>query len=355
MLAERYLERIHLQFDSKTDFPCLFRQYQKFRESRPLRNLRVLHSTPLFENSLPKILPLLASEAEVTVTLPASLPFDSETAKFVANSGVRFVERVNSSESFDIIIDCLGSASSISSRFGATELTRSGAAYYKNSSRPCLIVDDSRVKLVEDLLGTSDGLLRALKQLGIDIREKRVLLFGFGKVGKGIYVRLKRCGAIPSVVEIDPKVTRPWGFEAIAFDDQSHVLEEIKSADIIVTATGKPFALQSLPREPFFQTSKTLLNMGAEDEYGSSFSEAEIINKKHPANFILSQPTQLRYLDATFALQNTCCVDLVNYSDRLRPGLQAPLSESEHKLLIEIKESNLIWQEICSLNLQSLF
>lgn len=59
---------------------------------------------------------------------------------------------------------------------------------------PVISVDSSRIKRVEDALGSADGFIRALRSLLPDesLEGRKYVLFGYGKVGLGISLRLSK-------------------------------------------------------------------------------------------------------------------------------------------------------------------
>ena len=51
------------------------------------------------------------------------------------------------------------------------------------------------------------------------------------------------------------------------------------------------------------QAARFRANMGAEDEWGSLFSAADVLHGKMPVNFSLEEPTTIQYLDPAFYSQ----------------------------------------------------
>ena len=56
--------------------------------------------------------------------------------------------------------------------------------------------------------------------------------------------------------------------------------------------------------------------MGVEDEYGPHVFETQVLHMKKPLNFILEEPTHLKYIDASLALHNALGVALLNTSGK---------------------------------------
>lgn len=47
-----------------------------------------------------------------------------------------------------------------------------------------------------------------------------------------------------------------------------------------------------------------IANMGVEDEFGPEVPAERVLNAKSPLNFVLEEPTHLKYIDPTMALDN---------------------------------------------------
>ncbi|MFQ8806394.1 MAG: hypothetical protein ACLR8Y_16520 [Alistipes indistinctus] len=87
-------------------------------------------------------------------------------------------------------------------KYGFAELTHSGIGYYADCDKPCFNTDGSRIKRIEGALGTGDGLIRGLQAFGLGVESsQRWLLFGFGKIGSGVGMRLRAAGVPVEVVE----------------------------------------------------------------------------------------------------------------------------------------------------------
>jgi adenosylhomocysteinase len=350
MSVQQIHDKILIDY-SAGDFPCLAEQYSEFKLNKPLLGLNVLHATPIFKNFLPKILPLAASGANLFIVPPPGLPYDQDIFNFLGSNGFRVMTTAPTEIQYDIVYDCMGSHAHCNSKFGYVELTQSGNDRYKNSTKTCIQVDDSKIKLLEDLLGTSESILRVFKSINFDVSGKQIALFGYGKVGQGLYRRLLHAGANITVIEKDIGVAKHLP-KSIAFSDKRRIIDCLSESDVIITATGSKEVFSELAPETFMEKKKILLNMGAGDEFGDKFKDEMIVNNKRPANFSLSEPTLLKYLDATFAMHNGSGVDLIN-ADPLQ-GLIRPLKDTESQILKAVKTSNL-WKEICELKLESYF
>lgn len=92
-----------------------------------------------------------------------------------------------------------------SPRIGAVELTRTGAIRYIENevNYPVINVDGCIVKDLETILGTGEGFYRAFKELTqINMVNKNIILFGFGKVGYGIYKTLANENANITICDV---------------------------------------------------------------------------------------------------------------------------------------------------------
>lgn len=336
-------------YSFKTDLPCLYEQFNEFEIKRPFSGLKILNGTPLFKTTIPKLLPIVAAGADLTIIPTPSLPYDQSVFDFFQSLGVRITNELSNDLEFDVVLDCIGSFSKTKSTYGYVELTRSGESYYLDSRKPCIFIDQSKIKLIEDSLGTADGLVRVFDDLKISLKDKKIVLFGFGKVGKGAYLKLKDFSRNIVIVEKSNQLLSSKNVNIIDFNNKSEVENLLLESEIVITATGVKNALADVNGKFFRNNNKVLVNIGAEDEFGPHINSNEVINNKKPANFILDVPTKLKYLDATFALQNYSAVDLLN--EKLQPGINPPLIVTENRLVNTIKLKSDIWSEICGLNL----
>ena len=95
------------------------------------------------------------------------------------------------------------------------------------------------------------------------------------------------------------------------------VVSKIKEADYIVSATGIKNALDRPSWVLALLNSKAIFaNMGVEDEYGPLISDSMVLNEKKPLNFLLEEPTHLKFIDASLALHNVLSLALLNTSGK---------------------------------------
>lgn len=303
--------------------------------SKPLNGLRIVDVTPLFKNTLLKYRSLLAAGAELVVGKCSFISADSEVLDFCINElGLEVVD--GAIEGADIVLDCAASYVTSDTKLGYVELTKSGIEKYSKSGKLCYAADSSRIKRLETELGTGESFFRAMLQLGYEYSSwegKRVVVFGSGKVGRGL-VRYAKEYKADVVVVSDP--TMPIeGVEIIDFKNQEAVEAAINSAYCVIMATGVEKAFEKTVRiEKVIDSSSLWANMGAEDEFGDSVPDSRVLREKKTINFILDEPTHLKFIDATMALHNYGAEWIVeNYSTHQNGGIILPSSELEEKFL----------------------
>jgi len=332
------------EFHDIGECPCLCHQLEYFKDTKPLDGMTVIHSSPVFKNLFPKIAPLLASGAEIVFTTPPQVRTDPEAVDILKQFNLSFEEHIRADFDADIIMDCAGSCSHIRPKIGVVELTKSGEYIYTTEEFPVISVDRSIIKKIEDRLGTSDGLIRALDKLNLSpSSQSTVLLFGCGKVGGGILKKLVELKTNVIVVDREDVIAGLNDVRTICHTDGPAVIECAKEADYIITCTGLEHVIEkNYGSKDFIGSRALLINMGAFDEYGPSFPEERILNNKSPLNFILEEPSRLKYLDATFALHNRCAAYLAQSKD-LPNGISSPpeFIEKEILQLSHFKESDL--------------
>ena len=315
------------------EYPALLALAREWAQVRPFDGLRVLAATPVFRKTLLQYRALLAGGADLVVGVAGSDVGDgpSSGAEMPCAPGIVEVLRGNgipviglqeafaleaAGRGFDLVLDCAGQFSACHPRFGFVELTRSGVQFYENSEHPVYVADSGIVKRIETCLGTGEGYVRALAQLGYDFcaggadrdgAGKKFVVFGSGKVGQGIVLQLLRSGANVQVVTDCSRGSNAFldanGVPVTDCNDLDGVAALVRDADFVVTATGVKGALDR-PQivEALLASGAVLANMGVEDEYGPGIPATRVLAEKKPLNFILEEPTHLKYIDASLAL-----------------------------------------------------
>ena len=342
-LAGRYEDR---------EYPSLRAQTERFRAERPFAGKALLDCTPLFANTLLKHVALLAGGAELTVGVSERIPHDPEIVRFLDGIGVPLLrDAASAARPFDVILDCDGSQAGRVPRVGVCELTRSGIYHYATSRFPVVLVDDSRIKEIETSIGTGDGFMRAMRKFGhTDWAGRKVVIFGCGKVGRGVAYRCTRAGASVTVVDrTDGGIPfeRVHAEKVVDCRDLTAVRSAVDGCDFVVTATGVRGAMKGYGLGPILRERGEIVvaAIGIEDEWLDDLDRARIVNNGEAVNFALDEPTLLRYIDPTMALSNQSAADLLAGAFT-RPGICPPSAESERMCLDPVLACGLIAEEI---------
>lgn len=336
------------------EHPALDGQLARFSASRPFAGRRILDCTPLFANTLAKFIPLVAGGAELSIGLDERIPNDPDAVAFVRTLGLPVLSGDDRPERpFDVILDCDGSRAGLVPSVGVCELTRSGLYRYSDSVRPVVFIDASKIKEIETSIGTGDGFMRAHERLGrADWAGKSVLVFGLGKVGRGVAYRCAKAGAtVAGVDRPDSAAARerpPFIARFIGSDDADAIREAVGTCDHLVTATGVRGAMVPYNLAPAILARPTLpviSAIGIEDEWLDSLDHSLIEANGRAINFLLDEPTLLRYIDPTMALSNESAADLLA-GKFPAPGIREPLRDSEARCLEPVVECGLITDEL---------
>lgn len=320
----------------ENEYPVCLHQTREWSRTLPLKGLTLLDATPVFRNTLVKHRALIAAGAELIVGISDVMPRDEETAELLRCSGIRILRPADAPVPVDIILDCAAAFSAWQPRLGFVELTRSGVEKFAHVEKPVFVADNGHIKRIETCLGTGESYYRAMKQLGYDEwNGRKLIVFGSGKVGTGIIMYAHKLGAQVTVVTEPESVTeqvRRVATEIIDYRNSAEVAKAVKDAYAVVTATGVVHALEgNCPAEALINSPALLANMGVEDEYGPSIPAGRVLMQKKTLNFILDEPTHLKYIDATMALHNEGALYLATH--REAQGLIEPPHEMEENLL----------------------
>ena len=321
------------QFYKAEEWPTLLAQAEEWSAAKPLEGLRILDATPLFRNTLAKHYALMAGGAQVYVPQHSTMPTDPAVFARLDEFGIGVAHKGDNF--FDIVLDCSGQFSRLKPKLGFAELTRSGVKRYEHApARPVFVADSGRIKRIETALGTGESLFRALQKLGhADFKGRRILVVGYGKVGRGIVLYATKHGMKVTVSDVeDVGHELPDGVAFVDANDTEGFNAAASRAWCLVTATGVAGALRRRLQAATLATSSVMLaNMGVEDEFGAEIPEARVLNKKRPLNFILEEPTSMRYIETTMALHNACALELL--TPDLPHKCMNPPQDVEDKLL----------------------
>jgi len=303
---------------------------EKWAKEKPLKNISILHNLILSYETLQKIESLLWAGANLTVTNCdlIRVPFIQEIENILEKCQIRYIPRYQDIRGdFDIGMDCGGRIPAIpNARIlkGTVELTQTGTVVYRKlrPSYPVISVDDSHLKNFECLYGTGEAFIRAFESLsGKNISGKRFMIFGFGKIGRGIHHHLQLRKAKTVFVDSDRQTVyfaNQEGIHTYHSSQKAEIQEEVKNAFAVVTATGANDLLQSyFGTEDLFHCY--LANMGVEDEISEEFLKLpKLLFQGNAINFSLKDPTLMKFLDPVFYAHNLAAEVLVK--EELAPG-----------------------------------
>ncbi len=335
------------------EYPAGRFQAQAWAQSRPLAGCTILDATPVFDNTFTKYVSLLAAGARLLVGVDDVMPANAESVRFLKDAGIPVLTPQEAQKGsfgpIDLVLDCAAAFSNTPARIGYVELTRSGVDKYRFADKPVFVADAGRIKRIETSLGTGESYFRAMRELGHgDFAGKKLVVFGSGKVGSGLIAWAHHYGCKTTVVtrpaDITPQ-TASLAARVIAADDRAAIREAVLEADAVVTATGVAGALrESCPAEVFLSSHALIANMGVEDEFGPDVPAERVLEEKRPLNFILHDPTQLRYIDATMALHNAGALYLIEHPQE--KGLIEPPADIEEALLEVTRRDGTIGREL---------
>lgn len=334
-------------FYGEAEWPALARQCARWCKDRPLDGLEILDATPIFRNTLPKYAALAAAGARVSVSSCPTIPGDMRVVGMLAEFGIGVASPERLEEGFDAVLDCGAAYRDVPSRLGYCELTRTGAAGYAGCQKPVFLADSSLIKAIETGLGTGDGFVRAMEALGHppDRASGPAVVFGCGKVGCGIVMGLLARGVEVFAVDDLSRARIPAGAVPVDMRDRPAVESALEGAWCAVSATGVRGALRGMFDSARLAASETILaNMGVEDEYGREMPSSRVLNGKRPLNFILEEPTHLKYIDPTLALHNFGAVKLLEGA--LPPGISVPSAGDQEPILSCVRRAGVISKEL---------
>ncbi len=331
------------KFYSPVDYAALNAQRERWSSSRPLAGAKILDATPVFRNTLVKYAVLLDAGADLTISVGKNIPCAADIVDLAHTFGIRVADEKILAEKFDAVADCAGRHIAVDSRYGYAELTRSGLEYYADSTAPVFSVDSGILKRFETTLGTGESFVRAMKYLNFnDFGGKTIVVFGGGKVGRGVAFFSAQAGADVYIVDrctipLPPKV------KYINASDKSEVMESINNAWCVVSATGYAGALKEFA--PLLQENSVLIaNMGVEDEFGEELITERVLNNKLPLNFILDEPTKINYIDPSMALSNAAILKLLR--NEVPAGINLPPQKLEMEIIEDIRNAGVMNNEI---------
>ena len=330
---------------------CLHQLEIDWAERKPLKDKRVLVNVHLTRITLALITALLRSGARVEVTASPELVIHQNALQALLAAKIPFLAAIPDEKKrgyYDIVYDCGAGMKGIVSNDGMAELTQTSPEIYNTMLFPVITVDSSKTKAIETGLGTGDSFVRVIHHLvrqsiaalvlnwkalddssphhslylttllnliNVDqlFSKNKFMIFGFGKVGKGIISALENAGVLKKnifVVDISPEAymeAMKQGYSGLLLNGcDPGSIEKIKKVLMgiwaVVTATGVEGAISQHFSQSDFDHVAVLANMSTKDDFGFRFSSKRILHGKKLANFMLDAPTEVKYLDAIFAL-----------------------------------------------------
>jgi adenosylhomocysteinase len=238
----------------------------------------------------------------------------------------------------DIFLDVAGALAKIRTPQAAVEVTRTGELFYQDAKCPLISIDRARIKHFEDFMGTGESFQRGWRQLRPDapLEGKKIIQFGYGKVGRGVAHHNRRAGMNVTVVDLSESARQRAaadGFEVLEAAPSKALQDALAGADIVLGVTGVPGAVSSIVPAEWLRAGNAALVVMGFDEFGPEIAESEITGGRMPINFHLKRPTLNRYMDPTLAAQVLAIEALVKRPDDFPPGIHPLPEEIDHWLL----------------------
>jgi adenosylhomocysteinase len=263
----RLAEKGKLSYEwAKDHMKILTNTIDRLKKSKPLRGIRLGICLHITKETSVLIMGAKALGAKVSVCAANPLSTQNDIAAFLATNDIDiYAWQGQTSKEYDWCIekmfshkpqivtddgsDChskVHSDKKFSSLkiLGGTEETTTGVirlkalAKQKKLRYPVIAVNDAYTKhMFDNRYGTGqstiDGFLRAMNLL---VASKRVVVAGYGWVGRGVATRMKGMGAKVYVTEVDPVralEAHMDGYEVLPMEDAT------KIGDFFITATGQ--------------------------------------------------------------------------------------------------------------------
>jgi len=325
-LRHLFEEPAHLQ--ERAELPLLRALGERYAAERPFLDLSVVFGHLLVRNSMVVLEALWRGGADVVLCQAPPSPAEVPILEDLRRHAIPVREVDRAARSGDWFLDVGAVLGRRHVPRGAAEVTRTGVMHYLKIDCPVVSADDCRSKRIEGFFGTGEGFIRAWRQLRPrdPLEGRSVVVFGFGKIGRGVAHRLRRVPMQVTVAEADESARRRAereGFAVVAAEPEARLQRALSQADVVISVTGHPGVIgASYPPAWFRRPQTVLVNLGAEDEFGPPFGDGEILGGRHlPLNFHLAQPTLNRYVDAPLAAHLLALEALVLRPERWTPGV----------------------------------
>lgn len=319
---------------------------------------------------------LAETGAEVTVTSPPSMVFDDVAAALAAGGVEVFARRGASADDEqryhhllldrrpEVIVDDRADLitlahtnriDALDDLIGATEQTTSGIEVLRSLDTagelkvPVIAGNDARCKhLFDNRYGSGQSVIMAiLDRTNLLMAGTRVVVVGYGWVGRGVSRVAAAMGARVTVTEIDPVVALEAHHDGF---DVATVVEACVDADFVITTSGARSALgrDAIDRCP---DGVVLANAaGIDDEFSVPDLTARastqrtvrpeveeyvmgggrsvfVVGGGHCVNLSAGEGHPVEIMDLSFAVQGLAAAHLARHGDEMAPGLH-PLPAS---------------------------
>lgn len=239
----------------REELPLLRTLIQRYSEQRPSDGSTVVSGHLLVRNALVMLEALRAGGAQIILSRAQPTPIDHGIRAELVRPGVTVHSIGRAVEIGSIYLDVGAVLGRAKPPKGAAEVTRTGVLHYQGMRVPVVSADDSRAKLIEGFFGTGDGFRRAWHQLRPDdpLKDKHVVQFGYGKIGRGVAWRTHETGANVHIVDPDPQArarAEEDGFDARSSEPTQELHSTLASAGVVIAVTSVPGGVgRSLPTE----------------------------------------------------------------------------------------------------------
>jgi adenosylhomocysteinase len=223
---------------------------------------------------------------------------------------------------------------------------------------PCIAANDARCKfLFDNRYGSGQSAVMAvLDSTNVLLAGRRVLIVGYGWVGKGLARRARGMGAEVLVSEVDPFAALEAHHDGF---DVAPLLEASERADVVITATGvrEAMSLEAIERLPDgallanasgidddFSVPKLRERATATREVREHVEEFELPSGRSVfvvgggvvVNLSAGEGHPAEIMDLTFAIQALSARYLLQHARELEPRV--------HRLPAEIDEQVARWK-----------
>ncbi|MBN1315205.1 MAG: NAD-binding protein [Anaerolineales bacterium] len=312
---------------------------ERMGDEKPLKGSQIVVGHLLAINSLTMVEALYRGGADFSISVTREFVKKKDVGTLLDAHQVPILSPEQAARAGDFFLDEAATLGKMRTPKGAAEITRTGDLAYQDIPCPTISVDMSKVKRFEDFYGTGDSFVRAWKYFKPDqpLAGKKLILFGYGKVGKGVASQARKERVDITVVDINPDVlarAEQDGFKAVNSQSKDDSLRDaLATAEIIVGVTGIPGIVgKTVPPEWLLANKPSLVNMGY-DEFGPIGKEYVVGGGGAPYNLYLPRPSLNCYIDPALAAQVLAIETLIKNPENFTVGVQALPDEIDNWIL----------------------